>query len=69
VTFTSASVTRDHESAFGGNVGLEAGWRLTPHFGVAAVGRYARGTATFMAQNSDVVLGGLRLSGALRLLF
>jgi len=69
VTFTSATVTQDHESAFGGNVGLEAGWRLTPHFGVAAVGRYSRGTANFGAENADVVLGGMRLSGALRLLF
>jgi hypothetical protein len=69
VTFTSATVTRDHESAFGGNVGLEAGWRLTPHVGVAAVGRYSRGTASFTSENADVVLGGMRLSGALRLLF
>jgi len=69
VTFTGATVSRDHESAFGGNVGVEAGWRLAPHIGVSAVGRYSRGTATFAARNADVVLGGLRLSGALRLVF
>jgi hypothetical protein len=68
-TFTGATVVRDHQSAVGGNVGVEAGWRLTSHVGVAAVGRYSRSTADFAAENSEVVLGGLRLSGALRLLF
>jgi hypothetical protein len=68
-TFTGATVVRDRKSAVGGNVGIEAGWQLTPHVGVAAVGRYSRATADFAAENAEVVLGGLRLSGALRLLF
>jgi hypothetical protein len=67
--FSSASVVRDRKSAVGGNVGLEAGWRLTPHVGVAGVGRYSRATADFAAENAHVVLGGFRLSGALRLMF
>lgn len=68
-TFTGATVVRDRKSAVGGNVGIEAGWRLTTHVGVAAVGRYSRGIADFAAENAEVALGGLRLSGALRLMF
>jgi hypothetical protein len=68
-TFTGATVVRDRQWAVGGNVGVEAGWRFTAHVGVAAVGRYSRSTADFSAENAEVVLGGLRVSGALRLLF
>jgi hypothetical protein len=68
-SFAGASVTRDHQSAVGANAALEAGWRLTPHVGVAAITRYSRATAAFTADEVRVTLGGLYLSGALRLLF
>ena len=68
-SFTGASVIRDHQTAVGANAALEAGWRLTRHLGVAAITRYSRATADFTAADVQATLGGLYLSGALRLLF
>lgn len=68
--YQAATLTRSRKTTIGANVGVEAGWRLASHVGLAAVARYSRATADFTsAGGPSVVLGGLHAGGGIRLLF
>ena len=69
-TFEGATVERQRKTAIGVNVGAEAGWRLVGPFGVAAVVRYSRVTDHFpVIGATSVPVGGLNVTGGVRLLF
>jgi Outer membrane protein beta-barrel domain len=70
VTFQSATITREQQSATGFNAGARVGVRLVSHVGVGGLVRYSRATLTFAdAGASSVKLGGLEVGGGLHLTF
>jgi hypothetical protein len=69
-TFTGATISRQRKSGTGANVGVVVGWRLAGPLGVAALARYSRVTYHFPTIGAvSVPLGGLDVSGGVRLLF
>jgi hypothetical protein len=70
VAYEGATVTRGTRTVVGVNIGMEIGYRLAGHVGVAGVARYSGGTTDFTDIGvSGFKLGGLRLEGGVRLLF
>jgi hypothetical protein len=69
-TFAGATIGRQRKTATGANVGAEVGWRIAGPIGVGALARYSRVTYHFPTIGAaSVPLGGLDISGGVRLLF
>ncbi len=69
-TYDGATVLRQRQTATGGNIGGDVGWRLTRHLAVAGALRYARATATFPESGAGPVsVGGVHAGAGLQLLF
>jgi hypothetical protein len=69
-TFSGASTNKARETAVGGNVGVEAGWRLTRHLRASALARYSHAKADFTAVGApEIVVGGLHVGGGVRVVF
>lgn len=69
VTFQSATLTREKDSATGANAGAEIGVRLVSHLGVSGLFRYSRATATFPDIATSMKLGGFEIGGGVLLTF
>jgi hypothetical protein len=68
--YEGATLVRDRATSVGGNVGIEAGWNVASHVGIAAVARYSRATADFTSSGAPALaVGGLHLGAGIRLLF
>jgi hypothetical protein len=68
-TFVSAPSTRVTKSATGFNVGADVTWRLSRRFGLGAVGRYTRASASFAAAPGNATtirFGGAQVGGGVR---
>jgi hypothetical protein len=69
-TFAGATISGQRKTGTGANVGAEVGWRLAGPLGVAALARYSRVTYHFPTIGAaSVPLGGLDISGGVRVLF
>ena len=72
VTVNAAETASVSASAWGGHVGADISYRLTPMFSVGGLIRFARGSATLDAGNGDAVSispGGLMVGGGVRVVF
>lgn len=69
VTFQSATLTREKDSATGANAGAEIGVRLVSRLGVSGVFRYSRATATFPDAATSAKLAGFEIGGGVHLTF
>jgi hypothetical protein len=69
-TYQGASTVRERQTAVGGNVGGEIGWRVANHLNLTGSMRYSRATADFPDTSAQpLVLGGLRVGGGICLHF
>jgi hypothetical protein len=76
LTFHDALIAEGEETAIGFNAGADLTWRLASRFGIGAIVRYTRGTATFdpgsessVSRAIEVRAGGLHIGGGVRVLF
>jgi hypothetical protein len=68
--YQGASTVRQSKTVTGGNFGGEVGWRVAHRVGLAGAVRFSRATANFPGTSAQsVVVGGLQVGGAVRLLF
>jgi hypothetical protein len=68
--FSGATTTRARETAVGGNVGVEAGWRLTRNLRATALARYSHAKADFTAVGTPAfAVGGFHVGGGVRVVF
>lgn len=68
VSLRNPQIAREEESTTGFNVGADIMYRLTRSVGVGGIARYSRGTID-AAGIEDLPVGGLELSGGVRVLF
>lgn len=72
VTVTRANTVNATASGWGGHVGADISWRLSPPLRVGALLRFARASATYDAGNGDAVAvspGGLMAGVGVRVVF